>query len=170
MITKATQLDWTTIKHFAPSEWPDGVLKHMDASIIEAINQVRRAVPTTHALIPSPVPRGHVRHEESDSRHATNNGKRLSDATDLFCRWRHLWALWQAATHVPSVGGLGVYTDMTYGGEFRSMPMLHIDCRPDRLLWVAWRDNSDDPLKYTYLSNKPQQFFRLLAERGPHER
>ena len=160
---KASNLNFATMRHFSKAEWPGDVLDHMDAEVLRLLSTVRNRVPRNHGWTPSPVERGHVRHESSGSRHRAH--ERRSDATDGFVRWSHLWRWWVELQREPGLGGLGVYLDMTWGGTFRARPMLHIDCRPDRVVWVAWRDNRDDPLNYTYLLTEPVRFHQLIAER-----
>ena len=162
---KASDLSFQTMTHFSAGEWPGGVLTQMDAEVIKALCRVRNRLPRGHTWTPSPLPRGHVREEPSGSRHSTQGGNRLSDATDGFVRWPHLWRWWTELQREPALGGIGVYVDMIWNNTFRERPMLHIDCRTDRILWVAWRDDRNDSINYTYLHSDPARFFELLAER-----
>ena len=158
----AAQLDWKAIDRFSADEWPDGVLDRMDPQVIQTLANIRNKLPDDHAMIPSPVPAAHVR-TTGESRHSTQGGKRLSDATDVFMSWRHVWRAWMWAQRCVSVGGLGIYTDMKYSGEVGAMAMLHIDCRQDRVVWVG---HGRDPVEYTYLVREPIKFHRIIGERA----
>ena len=158
----AAQLAWNGISHFDPSEWPGDVLERMDPQVIQTLSTIRNHLPDDHAMIPSPVPAAHVR-TTGESRHSTQGGSRLSDATDVFMAWKHVWRAWMWAQRCASVGGLGIYTDMRYGGEVGAMAMLHIDCRPGRIVWVG---HGRDPVEYTYLVSEPIRFHRIISERG----
>ena len=158
----AAQLAWSGFRHFDPDEWPYGVLESMDPQIIQTLANIRNKLPDDHAMIPSPVPAAHVR-TTGDSRHSTRRGERLSDATDVFMHWRHVWRAWMWAQRCVSVGGLGIYTDMKYNGEVGAMAMLHIDCRQDRVVWVG---HGRDPVEYTYLVREPIKFHRIISERA----
>lgn len=155
---KASEINWGAIKRFSAAEWPPGTLEHMDASVITALAAVRDSLPRDHAMTPSPVPAAHVRHIGS-SRHSTQGGTRLSDATDVFMPggWKQALAAWQAAQRVPEIGGIGFYLDKWLGSPGNITPMLHIDCRPDRLLWVCLGN------QYIYLHSNPEQFFLMMA-------
>ena len=166
---RATELDWNLVRRFHPREWPDGVLDHMHASIILALAAVRDRLPADHAMHPSPVPGAHVRDRTSGSRHSTRGGERLSDATDLYMLWRHVWAAYALALRSPSIGGLGIYTDMLWDGEQGKLAMMHFDTRPERIMWVGWRETPDDPMQYVYWHDNPLDFCRVLAERGRNE-
>lgn len=169
MSDTAASMDWSGISRFAPGEWPEGALEYMSPRIITATAAVRDALPADYRMTPSPVYRGHVRHEHSGSRHATNGRARLSDATDIFMEWRHVWAAFAAAQRVPEIGGLGIYTDMLWAGQMRRKAMLHMDARPERLVWVAWRRDRRDPMKYVYLNSDPIGFFEILSQRARSE-
>lgn len=162
----ASELDWSTIGNFVPGEWPDGVLGYMDSAVITALQQVRSVLPDSHVIIPSPIARAHVRHEVSGSRHSTREGTRLSDATDFFMEWRHVWRAWMHAQRNPLIGGIGIYTDMLWAGQQGKLAMMHIDLREERLVWVAWRESPRHDMQYCYLINEPIRFHRLITERA----
>ena len=166
MSERASNVNWESFAHFSPDEWPAGTLGKMDARVIESLNRVRERLPANHAWTPSPVARGHVRDEESTSRHSAAG--RLADATDGFVRWNHLWRWWIELQRDPEIGGIGVYPDMIWDGTFRARPMIHIDTRPERVLWVAVRDSRDDSMRYTTLLSEPLSFFEHLATRAHH--
>lgn len=172
--TPALSLDWAQIQRFSPTEWPAGVLEHMDARVIQALVRIRNTLPRDASFIPSPVPEAHVRHRArspgtlNGDRHSTDLGRRLVDATDFFVDWRWAWAAWEAILADPEVGGAGIYTDMIFGGTPRGRCMFHIDCRPNRVMWVGWRDApvAGVPLKYTFWHSEPRHFMQLLVNRG----
>lgn len=151
---KASELDWSNIKRFKPGEWPAGVLEHMDARIITVLSEIRDTLPAGHGMQPSGLAEAHVRHDGT-SRHSTQGGARLSDATDFFMQWSTVWDAWRAVQAHPAVGGLGVYLDSITG-----RPFMHIDLRPDRMLWVRHKG------VYTYHHRDPIKFFRVLADHG----
>lgn len=165
----AVHLDWSRFRHFSPDEWPADTLEHMDPAVIVVQSEIRNALPSGYHMVPSPVPRGHVRHEEGGSRHSTNGHARLSDATDTFVAWSHVWAAWSAALRNPRVGGLGLYTDMQWAGQVGRRAMLHIDTRRERVVWVAWREHAKAPMHYVYLHSDPIGFFRTMAQRARSE-
>ena len=80
-------------------------------------------------MTPSPLAEAHVR-EEGESRHSTKRGTRLSDATDLFIDNSQAANMWRWAQQVTDIGGFGMYFDTN------PSTMIHIDTRPDRLLWI----------------------------------
>lgn len=156
---KASDLKWAAIDNFSPEEWPVGVLEHMDSSIILALEGVREE--SGIIMRPSPRPDAHVR-EYGNSRHSTKGGTRLSDATDVFVPggWNDALKVWQAAQRCPELGGIGIYVNKQWGGR---MPMLHLDCRPERLLWVCRTHPVTGRDDYIYLPNDPALFFEVMA-------
>ena len=158
MQTKASDMNWDSIQHFSPEEWPDSTLEHMNASVIWALSKLRNRLPADHSIMPSPVPAGHVHHNYSGSRHSTKKGERLSDATDVFMSWGHVWGAWMEAIQLPEIGGLGIYMDTRWG--WKRMPMLHIDTRPNRVMWVRSEGI------YTYYHSSPVMFHKALAGHG----
>lgn len=162
----ATALDWSRIHRLTPGEWPAGVLERMDGRVIEALSDIRKALPDPYAIIPSPVGGAHVRTSGSVlSRHYVGDG-RLADATDFFMQWDHVWLALQVAQQHPDIGGIGIYTDAMLRGQEGDYAMVHIDLRPQRLQWVAWRQDRDHPTEYVYLLTDPLRYHRILAERG----
>lgn len=158
---RASELDFNTIKNFLAHEWPEGVLEHMEADVIRVLQSIRFAA--GYPVIPSPVPGAHVRHSYSGSRHSTKNGTRLSDATDFYCEWPHAQRVWHTILGHPGVGGAGIYTDMMLRGTEGDACMFHIDLRPTRVVWVAWRQDRNSPMNYVYDKAEQQ---RILQERG----
>ena len=142
---KAAELDWDELPNFSPSEWPDGVLSQLSGELILCVQEVRLH---TGPLYPSPVPGAHVR-EYGTSRHSTNGGQRLSNATDLFLAWRHVSdAVAEALAH-PDIHGIGLYDAMRFrGGEPGDWAMLHLDTRPAHDA-ACWLGEGREPVRYT---------------------
>jgi hypothetical protein len=164
-VTTAAELDWSTIQRFRAGEWPDGTLQHMDGRLIRVLDRIRNRLPKGHSMTPSPLRGAHVR-ESGTSRHSTQGGRRLSDATDIFMRWSTVWDAWAECLRDPAVGGLGIYVDTFLGDATRTRPMLHIDLRPERLMWVCWRVTSRVDPFYTYHHLNPLEFHKVLAGQG----
>jgi len=129
----------------------------MAPSIITEVDMLREA--TGVPLIPTLEPAGHVRWEASASRHSLKEGKRLSDATDLFVggglgAWLRVWTVAQDL----GFGGIGVYFDTYYKGKPRVM--FHFDMRAPRMLWVRRSK------RYVYLRRplEARAFFSILSE------
>lgn len=136
---------------FSPAEWPFGVLDRMDSTVMRALFSLRKA--SGIVMRPSPVQGGHAR-DRGDSRHSTKGGIRLSDATDIFVgSLADLATVFRHAQRVQGIGGIGLYFDTRPG------PMFHIDCRPDRLLWVRVDG------EYHYEVNDPAAFYALLGQK-----
>jgi hypothetical protein len=163
-MTPASAIDWSLIHRLSPDEWPDGVLERMDGRVIQALGLIRSQIPDSHEIIPSPVPGAHVR-DTGTSRHSTA-GNRLSDATDVFMAWPHVWAALQIARRTAWIGGIGLYTDMMLRGREGDYAMLHIDLRPQRLEWVAWRKSRNHPTQYVYLHADPLKYHRIIGNRA----
>ena len=156
---RASELDWAELPNFSASEWPDGVLDHMDAQVVDVLQAIRR---NTGPLHPSPVERAHVRHEESSSRHSTMGKARLSIATDVFCQWSDAPGVVTEALWSPTVWGIGVYDAMRFrGGEPGDWCMVHIDVRgeSERSCWIA---RGRDPVQYETV--QPIDLFRFVTE------
>ncbi len=151
---RAENLDFSRLRYFDRNEFPGDVLDHMEALIILLLNKLRNGLPAGYSIYPSPVERAHVRQEESSSRHSTMCGKRLSDATDFFMCWEHIFLAWQEAQRIVEIGGIGLYLDTRY--QSKTMPMMHIDARDERLLWVSIQKEKEriyvyhhiDPIKF----------------------
>lgn len=132
-------------------EWPGSVIEDMHPSILSAAVDVRMesGVPMT----PSSIIEAHVRHE-GDSRHSTEGGTRLSDATDYFIPSDvdSTYKMIQAVQRHPSIGGWGVYFDT------KPSVMFHIDGRPQPLQWL--RVNGI----YIYAYKDPAFYYAELAK------
>ena len=167
MSKPATELDWDSqiTNRFRPSEWPDGTLQHMGAHLLLAVSDVRAALPSSHAMIPSPALNAHVRHDDPGSYHNTDGQKQLSRATDLFMdNWDHAMRAFYEALQHPQLHGIGLYIGTWMGSRDNIMPMLHLDIRSYTQLWVAHRDRVQDPLEYVMLNTHPRKFHSLLGE------
>lgn len=162
---RATELDWETIPNFSQREWPSTALYNMQADLIQTLADVRRVLPTNYTMTPSPLLRAHVR-EYGGSRHSTNGGLRLSDATDIFMQWDTIWGAWQEMLQDPRIGGIGLYVDSYMGNPSKTRPMFHIDLRPERVMWVCWKVRPHSDPTYTFHHRDPLTFHRILAERG----
>lgn len=122
-----TKIHW--IPELQPNEWPQGVLDGMaDSVLIAAVNlRLDSGVPMT----PSPIPEAHVR-TQGASRHSTQGGARLSDATDFFIPSdiQSITSMIQTIQRTPEIGGWGIYYDT------KPSVMIHIDTRPERIEWL----------------------------------
>jgi len=156
MTTAAIDLDWTTINRFSPGEWPPGVLEKMNGNVILALADIRDSLPRDHRMTPSPVP--------GTSRHSLEGG-RLSDATDIYMdAWPHAYAAWEKALHHPAIGGLGFYLDKWIGNPNNNRPMLHFDCRDEKIYWVCYRAPNGNDV-YVYHHRDPERFHQLMSRR-----
>lgn len=138
----AAALDFGELDHFSADEFPEGVLMRMEADLILGLNEYRETL--GHAVVPSPVLGGWYRLDGSvTSRHYAVN--RLSDACDVFPRCDIRDALLVAMGCV-WWGGIGVYLDTT-GPSGHPEPMLHLDMRPDRVIWMRYEGRYIYPLR-----------------------
>ena len=138
-----------------PQEWPVGTLDHMDADLFtDCVFPLRKmsGVPMT----PSSLYGAHVRHDDSGSRHSTKEEKRLADATDLqVSSIGRMIAVMLSAEQISAIGGIGIY----FG---TNKPMVHIDKRPNRLVWLCYKE--DGERVYLYRENDPIKFYKKLGE------
>lgn len=139
-----------------PHEWPGSVIEDMHPRVFtDAAIPLR--LTSGIPMWPSALPRAHVRQERSNSQHSTHEGERLSTATDMHCRtYAHMIQLMHYAQRIESIGGIGAYFNTR-------TPMIHVDIREQRLLWVATHDG-----KYVYLAERSTigeqvRFFDTLA-------
>lgn len=151
---KATELGKWHAK-FKPSEFPKGVLEHLDAKVLTDILFPLRdlcGVP----LKPSQLADAHVRHEVGKSQHCTNKGTRLSTATDVHVsNHESMLKVLSYAEGLNTVGGIGIYFDT-------NTPMLHLDLvevRGSRLVWLRNKHG-----KYVYRENNYIEFVKELYE------
>lgn len=160
----AAELDWqaSVTENLQPNEWPDDVLEHMTAGVILELSDLREQVGAP--VWPSPVLGAHVRHRTrragDGDRHATDNGSRLSDATDFFLRWADAPAYLRHAMRSERIGGIGIYDSMMLDGEPGDHCMMHIDTRPERVMWVG---NGREPVEYVLEHSQPKRFYQLIS-------
>lgn len=156
----AAELDWqaSVTENLQPNEWPDDVLGYMTAGVILELSDLREQVGAP--VWPSPVPRAHVREEDSISRHSLKNGARLSDATDFFLRWADAPAYLRHAMRSERIGGIGIYDSMKFRGGPGTYCMMHIDTRPERVMWVG---NGREPVEYVLEHSQPKRFYQLIS-------
>lgn len=140
----------------SPEEWPEGVLGGLDATVVVVLSEIRKAV--GRSVWPSPVEGAHVR-DSGDSRHSTQGGDRLSDATDWFVRWEDAPRFFTAALMHPDTGGVGIYDAMRFREKAGDYCMFHIDLRSDPLVWVG---HGRDPVEYVYSSDEPARMYELI--------
>lgn len=151
---KASQIkNWPS--NIQPNEWPNGTLDHMDADLFtDCVFPLRKmsGVPMT----PSSLHGAHVRHDDSGSRHSTKEETRLADATDLqVSSIGRMIAVMLTAEQIPAIGGIGIYFDT-------NKPMIHVDKRPNRLMWLCYRE--DGKRVYLYRENDPIKFYKKLGD------
>lgn len=160
-------VDFNASPFFSAREWPSAdalggvnVLKHMTPGIIRTLFDLRASVPEDHRMHPSPAWGAHVR-PYGDSRHSISwdGTPRLSDATDFFMDWEHVFYAWEQAQRIKEIGGLGIYFDTKLGGALT--PMLHIDNRPERLLWVRYTEMTKQ--RYIYHADNPAVFHSIMG-------
>lgn len=164
---KASKLNFDG-QRFNPEEWPEGALSQMDARVVSALFTIRNNLPVTHTLWPSPVYAAHVRNDDTGSRHSIEHGKRLSDATDFFCKREHAAMVFFEILKQPRVFGIGVYRNALFRGSTEDYTMFHIDTRSgyEKAMWVADRESPKEPFQYTSINRDPQKFFEVLAKNG----
>jgi len=140
-------------------EFPEGVVEWQDPAAFIMFRQVRAA--TGCAMTPSPDPEAHVRHnDDGESEHSTRGRSRMSTAGDFFIRANQVSTFWVRAQAVSGLGGLGLYFDTQLDGEDR--PLVHIDTRRGRLLWVC-------PSKKRRTNNKKREYIYYTPENpGPY--
>ena len=117
-------IDWTQIKHFKKSAFPENPDLHAEPMLIESLDAFRDIVGVP--IYPSPVSGALARFSGSEESRHYAVGRR-SDAVDVFvdCDIREAW---MAAFRSKLWGGIGVYFDT----HFKNKPwcMLHLDMRP----------------------------------------
>jgi len=138
-----------------PNEWPAETLEYMDADLLtDCVFPLRKisGIPMT----PSSLAAAHVRHDKSGSRHSTKEKTRLADATDLqISTISRMIGLMNYAEKVPAIGGIGIYFDT-------NTPLVHIDKRPNRLVWLCYTENGKRV--YLYRESNPIKFYIKLGE------
>lgn len=135
-------------------------------SIMSLSREVR--VVTGCYMLPSKAPGAQVRFEDSDSLHAVGvDGSGKTHALDYFIYDNQIAKFMQLAQTVKRLGGLGIYFDANVS-KGKRMPLVHIDDRPGRLLWVCPdRDRDSDqpePREYIYFINEPARYYQVLSD------
>ena len=142
-------------KNLSPTEWPNGALDQMDATLFtDCVFPLRKlsGIPMT----PSPLLGAHVR-SDGNSQHSTKGGTRPSTATDIHVSSiSRMVAMMNYAEQLPAIGGVGIYFDT-------NTPLVHIDSRKNRLVWIA-RTGEDGQREYIYRENDPIVFYKVLGE------
>lgn len=172
---RASDLDFSRVDNFSEGEFPtmevDGdevsVLHFLDAEVVHNLDKFRRLL--GQPVSPNPVDEGWVREGGSEgSRHYIGQirkedgdlqPKRLSTAGDVFpdCDARLAFL---TALGMSEFGGIGIYLD-TNGPKGTPQPMLHLDLRSERTVWMRYDG------EYIYPGNSQEQmdrFFRHLGE------
>lgn len=93
---------------------------------------------------------------------------RLSDAGDIFPQRGHVLDLWTAAQafRPRMIGGIGLYAD-TNGPDGQPWPMMHLDLRPERLMWAS---EKIDGLRKYYYQPINSSFWRVVERIIAEER
>lgn len=146
---KASELKgWPVTLH--PSEWPEGTLEHMDADLFTKIVWPARTISRV-PMWPSAFASAHVR-ETGTSQHSTNNGTRLSTATDMHVKnHTNMMKLYHVLEANECVGGIGLYFDT-------NTPMVHMDSRSERIVWLRVDG------QYIYKHIDPVKFYKELGK------
>lgn len=160
----AVSLDFEIVDHFEACEFPGDSLQFIEAELVLALSEYRERL--GYPVVPSPVLAGWYRFGGSViSRHyvGPDSGEveRLSDAGDVFPKVDIRKAL-LVALGCEWWGGVGVYLD-TDGPSGKPEPMLHLDLRPGRRLWMRYKGRYIYPLRS---SRELAEFFARLDEFG----
>lgn len=115
------------ITRFKASEFPEDPERCADVFFLRELNAF--AIKLKAAVFPSPAPGALCRFDGSKtSRHYAV--ERRADACDVFCNCS-IGKAWTTA--IQRFSGVGVYFDTHFRGG--PWPMLHLDMRPEALLW-----------------------------------
>jgi len=155
-LDSAAELDFGSVDHFERHEFPGDVLEHIDGDYVLGLSEYRDRL--GHQVVPSPVIEGWYRTEGSEgSRHYAVG--RLSDAGDVFpkCDIREAFMV---AMGCEWWGGIGVYLDTT-GPSGESEPMLHLDQRAGRTIWMRYKGRYIYPMNSAAEMN---EFYQRLSE------
>lgn len=161
-VMQASLLDFENVDHFGRSEFPADVLEYIESDLVLGLSDYRERL--GHAVEPSAVVAGWYRAGGSEkSRHYIGQGKsspvRLSDGGDVFpqCDIRDAFLV---AMGCDWWGGIGVYFD-TNGNDGKPQPMLHLDLRPGRVVWMRHEVRYIYPLRS---ESERKEFWKLLGE------
>lgn len=156
MELSAATLDFAELDHFSRGEFPGDVLERVEDELILSLNEYRGRL--GYPVVPSPLVEGWYRAEGSEtSRHYAVG--RLSDAGDLFpqCDIRRAFLVAQGCEWF---GGIGIYLD-TNGPDGKPQPMIHLDLRPERIIWMRYEGRYIYPLRS---AEEMAEFFKRLDE------
>ena len=135
----------SSLRAFSANEFPPAALENTSAELLLVINELR--MEWMEPIHPSRHPNGWARFRGSkSSRHYAVD--RLSDAGDIF-PVGNVIGFWQLCLRHPKIGGVGIYFD-TNRSLLQPGPMIHVDLRPNKLLWSRIRG------KYFYFSHKDE--------------
>ena len=155
-------------REFSPSEWPEGVLKHMAQEPLKALFSLRKK--TGKPAYPSPLKRGHIREESSTSSHSLKDFTRLSTATDFFVHREDALLWWAVIMEDIDVDGFGIYRWSRFKNSLDDFTMFHIDTPREgiehKTVWVADRLRGESEFTYYSLNQSPQQYFETLSKSG----
>lgn len=150
------RINW--IQQFSASEWPGNVTEQMAPSLFHRCLFPLR-IACGFPMWPSQFETAHVR-DFGGSRHSTNGGARLSDATDQHVStYGRLVEVFHQAQQIKAIGGIGIYFDT-------NTPMFHIDERSDRIMWLRVTEVDEDgnnKQRYIYYHHDPIQFYIELG-------
>ena len=168
MKTAAADMNWDRDVHhrLSPHEWPDGALEWMAPRVILELSSLRKQAGVP--MYPSPVLGAHVRHRTrragDGDRHATDNGSRLSDATDFFVRWGDAPAVYRLAQAIPGIRGIGIYDAMMLRGTPGDFCMFHIDAPDEHAGRALWVGHGREPVEYVSQATQPGRYYALLSQ------
>lgn len=159
--SSASNLDWSRIRFFTPSEFPEKELDFLNKYVVEELDKVREGIGIP--IFISPVKGGVVRFDPtSKSLHASNENSPLAQAVDVFIPQSQTLSLPTIITTVLGLSrfrGLGIYFDTSYEGV--PCIMLHLDLRHIPLLWFCPPKEQGIPRKYLY-SSVEKSYFKSL--------
>lgn len=148
-------IDWTKIKHFKASEFPEAPDQHADPRLIQELDAFREAF--GGGVTPSPAKGALARFDGSaTSRHYAVG--RQSDAVDIFPKGEVRRAYDILAADGAPWGGIGIYP-FTHPS-----PMLHIDLRPLKSSGAKtiWARDKDGTYIYPNVSEAARRRFEEL--------
>ena len=132
------------IKEFNKNEFLPGKLELTDANVLLNLRKLR--LDWGQPIHPSRHDHGLARTNPQFKNSQHYAVGRLSTAIDFFPTGNVI-AFWEMCKQYSFIGGLGIYFD-TNRSNLQPGPMIHIDLRPNRILWVRiYR-------KYIYLNNQ----------------
>lgn len=125
------------LRYFQNHEFPSGALAHMSPYFLHVMDAWRHSLGRGNTVKLNPRQDAWIRLTGSKSSRHYCIG-RLSDAGDVFPNCNHRLA-WLKACKMPEIGGIGIYYDVKLDG--RPKVMLHLDTRPERVLWARVNGN-----------------------------